>query len=185
MKILLYNNNIANKKGKSMTKQLAILAQDNIAEESKNACIFTGHRELGEDFSVRKLKNAIEELIQKGITDFYNGMAKGFDLAAATAVIKLKKKYPNIRLIACIPCYEQEKYFSEKDKKTYVSVLKKADEKVVLSPTYYRGCMQVRDRYMAERASVMIAYCKKAEGGAAYTVKIFQKMNPFSPIVFL
>lgn len=168
-----------------MTKQLAILEQENPEKENKNACVFTGHRELGEDFSMRKLKKEIEELIKKGITDFYNGMAKGFDLAAATAVVGLKKKYPQIRLIACIPCYGQEKYFKEKDKKTYISVQKKADESIVLSPTYYRGCMQVRDRYMAERASVMIAYCKKSEGGAAYTVKIFQKLHPFSPIVFL
>ena len=169
-----------------MEEQLSISPNPQ-GEEKVNsiACVFTGHRELGEDFSARKLKNAIEELIKEGVTDFYNGMAKGFDLAAATAVIRLKKKYPQIRLIACIPCYGQEKYFCEKDKKTYVSTLKKADEQITLSPTYYKGCMQVRDRYMAERAQVMIAYCKKQEGGAAYTVKIFKKLHPFSPIVFL
>ena len=38
---------------------------------------------------------------------------------------------------------------------------------------------------MAERADGMIAYCKKDEGGAAYTVKIFKKLHPLSPIVFL
>ena len=152
---------------------------------NRNACVFTGHRQLGEDFSARKLKKAIEQQIKDGITDFYNGMAKGFDLVAAKTVLELKKKYPNIRLICCIPCHGQEKYFSEKDKKTYLSILKKADEKITLAPAYFRGCMQARDRYMAERAFVMIAYCKKAEGGAAYTVKIFKKLHPFSSIVFL
>ncbi len=169
-----------------MEEQLTLLPKKQSEEkQNNNACVFTGHRELGEDFSARKLRVEIENLIKDGVTDFYNGMAKGFDLAAASAVLRLKKKYPQIKLIACIPCYEQEKYFNEKDKKTYVSALKKADEKIILAPAYYRGCMQVRDRYMAERAQVMIAYCKKREGGAAYTVKIFQKLHPFSRIIFL
>ena len=169
-----------------MFEQLVI--NETFEEKEKqniNVCVFTGHRQLGEDFSVRKLKKAIEELIGEGFVTFFNGMAKGFDLEAATTLLKLKKKYPQIRLIACIPCYGQEKYFKEKDKKKYLSVLKKADEKIVLAPAYYRGCMQARDRYMAERANAMIAYCKKTEGGAAYTVKIFKKLNPFSKIIFL
>lgn len=168
-----------------MEEQLSILQNSQGEEQQNKACVFTGHRELGEDFSTRKLNKEIENLIKDGITDFYNGMAKGFDLTAANAVLKFKKKYPQIKLIACIPCYGQEKYFCEKDKKAYLSVLKKADEKITLAPAYYRGCMQVRDRYMAERAQMMIAYCKKKEGGAAYTVKIFQKLHPLSKIIFL
>ncbi len=167
-----------------MQEQLSIQPKE---EENLyiDRCVFTGHRELGEDFSVRKLKKAIEEQIKKGVIYFYNGMAKGFDLAAAEEVIKLKKKNSQIKLIACIPCYGQEKYFSEKDKKRYVSILKNADESITLSPNYYTGCMQVRDKYMVERANVMIAYCKKKEGGAAYTVKIFQKIHPNKEIIFL
>ena len=170
-----------------MAEQLSIQTEntENIKKLNTYSCVFTGHRELEEDFSVRQLRSVIEEVIKGGVKDFYNGMAKGFDLTAATVVVKLKKKYPQIRLIACVPCYGQEKYFSEKDKKTYVSILKKADEKIILSPSYYRGCMQVRDRYMVERADVMIAYCKKKEGGAAYTVKIFQKIHPLAKIFFL
>lgn len=175
-----------------MTEQLKIWSDgeerantDEREEQNTTACVFTGHREMEEDFSARKLRLAIERVIKEGVTTFYNGMAKGFDLAAATAVLRLKKKYPQIKLIACIPCYGQEKYFCERDKKRYVETLKKADEKIVLSPAYYRGCMQARDRYMAERAQVMIAYCKKAEGGAAYTVKIFQKLHPSANVFFL
>ena len=168
-----------------MEQQLSILPEKQEEKQNNTACVFTGHRELGEDFSTRKLRIEIENLIKDGVTDFYNGMAKGFDLAAANVVLRLKKKYPQIRLIACIPCYGQEKYFCEKDKKTYLSTLKKTDEKIVLAPAYYRGCMQVRDRYMVERADTLIAYCKKREGGAAYTVKIFKKLHPFARIVFL
>ncbi len=149
------------------------------------SCVFTGHRILEDDFSKKRLKIVVQAAIEQGVDTFYNGMAMGFDLIAAEIVLSLKKKYPHVKLIACIPCYKQEKNFSEKDKKRYAAVLKKADEKVLLSEEYYKGCMQARDKYMAERAELMIAYCKKATGGAAYTVKCFQKYHPDGEIVFL
>ena len=151
----------------------------------KKACAFTGHRQLGEDFSARKLKKEIKQLMEEGVENFYNGMAMGFDLIAAEQVLELKKKFSNVKLVACVPCYGQEKYFSDEDKKRYAKVLKKADEVVTLSDHYYNGCMQKRDRYMADRADVMIAYCKKDEGGAAYTVKYFSKIKGEGNVIFV
>ena len=154
-------------------------------EEKINACAFTGHRELGEEFSPRRLTYAVKKCIEEGACVFYSGMAMGFDLLASETVLRLKKRYPHVRLVACIPCYEQEKHFSQADKKRYVDVLKKADEKVMLSDHYFKGCMQNRDRYMADRADVLIAYCKKETGGAAYTVGYFQKKYPTKRVIFL
>lgn len=148
-------------------------------------CAFTGHRTLGKDFSPRKLKSEIKKLILAGVDTFYNGMAMGFDLLAAEKTLELKKKYPQVRLILCIPCYNQERNFSEKDKGRYAAIYKKADKKALLSDVYYRGCMQNRNRYMAERADVLIAYCNKKEGGAAYTVKCFQKLHPEGKVIFV
>lgn len=156
-----------------------------IEKKAVKNCVFTGHRVLEKDFSARRLKKEIKNAVEKGVETFYNGMAMGFDLVAAEKVLELRKKYPQIKLIACVPCYGQEKNFSEKDKKRYVSILKKADEKVVLSENYYRGCMHVRDRYMADRAEMMICYCKKDTGGAAFTVKYFKKINPLAEIIYL
>ena len=148
-------------------------------------CVFTGHRQLNEDFSKANLKKNIIWMIQNGVDTFYNGMAIGFDLCAADCVLSLKKKYPHVKLIACVPCYGQEKYFSDKDKKRYVKVLKKADERLTLSDHYFQGCMQQRDKYMVEHADCMIAYCKKSTGGAAYTMKLFQKIHPDGLILFV
>lgn len=163
------------------TQQLAIKT-----EQSKlKTCAFTGHRELAFGFSARALKKAVEGLILQGVDTFYNGMAMGFDLIAAETVLKLKKKYPFIKLIACIPCYNQERGFSEKDKKRYVSILKKAEERTYVSEFYFNGCMQKRDRYMADRADALVAYLKKETGGTAYTVRYFQNKYPSKEIVFL
>ena len=162
-------------------KQLSIFE----SEKQIKTCVFTGHRELGTDFSKKKLKEEVKKLILQGVDTFLCGMAMGFDLVAAETVLSLKRKHTQIKLIACIPCIGQEKYFSKADQKRYVTAVKKADEKVILSDSYYRGCMQVRDKYMAERGDVMIAYCKKKEGGAAYTVKCFEKACPDGEIIFL
>ena len=149
------------------------------------ACAFTGHRTLYEGFSPRKLKAEIKKLILMGVDTFYNGMAMGFDLLAAEKVLELKKKFPFINLVLCIPCFGQEKQFPEKDKKRYAEIYKKADEKVLLSNHYYNGCMQVRNRYMAERADILVAYCVQEQGGAAYMVKYFKKIHPEKEIIFI
>lgn len=165
-----------------MEKQLFL--RTNILCPPPKTCAFTGHRHLDEDFSSKKLKKAIKSLLEQGVNVFYNGMAVGFDLVAAEILLSFRKKY-DFKLIACIPCTEQEKYYSLDEKKIYYKLLKKADEQIVLSESYFKGCMQIRDKYMAERADVLLTYCKKSVGGTAYTVKCFQKLHPQNEIIFL
>ena len=77
-------------------EQLCINVGETSTENKIKSCIFTGHRELGEDFSVKKLKKEIENVIKRGVDTFYNGMAIGFDMFSAETVLKLKK---NIRIL--------------------------------------------------------------------------------------
>ena len=150
------------------------------------ACVFTGHRGLEKDFSKRSLKKAIETVIKAGVTTFYNGLACGFDLEACEMIFTLKKKYPQIRLIGCVPCLNQDAYYTLDDKKRYEMICNRLDEKVEVSSTYYyNGCMQKRNRYMCDRADVMIAYCNKDTGGTAFTVKYFQKTYPEKQVIFI
>ncbi len=143
------------------------------------SCAFTGHREVEKDLDVKRLQREIEGLIKRGVDTFYNGMARGFDLIAAKIVLKLKRKYKHIKLVACIPYYGQEKYFTERDKKEYYAVLKKADLQTLLSPVYFKGCELRRDEYMADRADVLISYLRRDTGGTAYTVRYFTKKYPY------
>lgn len=149
------------------------------------SCVFTGHRDLGADFSKRVLKKKIKYFLDKGVRTFYNGFALGFDTEALKVLYPFKKKYPDIKIVACIPCLEQDKMFNEKQKKEYRELLEKADEKVLVSKVYSRDCMLKRNRYMAELADCMIAYCKREKGGTAYTVNYFRKVNPGGEILFL
>lgn len=170
-----------------ITEQLQIESEKkyNFTLKKQESCAFTGHRELKEDFSLLKLKKILISCVEKGISTFYCGMAKGFDLIAGNEVIALKEKYKNLRLIACIPYYEQEKNFSQKDKELYLKIYKNCDEKVVISQKYYKGCTLTRNRYMADNADMLIAYLKKEKGGTAYTVQYFEKKYPQKEIIFL
>ncbi|MBR2023577.1 MAG: DUF1273 family protein [Clostridia bacterium] len=162
----------------------SVLLQTNIF--TPKACVFTGHRGLEKDFSKRALKKAIETVIKAGVTTFYNGLACGFDLEACEAVLKLKKKNPQLRLIGCVPCLEQSAYYALDDQKRYEKICKSLDEKVQVSSTYYyNGCMQKRNRYMCDRADLMIAYCNRDKGGTASTVKYFQKTYPEKQVIFI
>ena len=149
------------------------------------SCAFTGHRYLQEDFSLIELEETLRSLIERGVNTFYNGMAIGFDLLCAECVLALKKEFPQIRLIACLPCSNQERGYSKTDKLRYNDILCKVDEYVLLSEAYYNGCMLTRNRYMADRADVLVAYIRRKTGGTAYTVRYFEKSFPDREIILL
>lgn len=63
---------------------------------------FIGHNECF-GLSAEKLKNAIRELIEKGVTDFLSGGQGGFDRLCGRCVYELKKEYPHINNYLIIP----------------------------------------------------------------------------------
>ena len=139
-----------------------------------NTCTFTGHRNI-KDFDQALLDRVIENLIKNGCRRFYNGMARGFDLAAAESVLSFKKIYPDIELIACIPCPEQSQTFSAVDRERYKRALSGCSEKILLSDKYYSGCMFYRNRFMVDNADVIVSYLRKKFGGTYYTVRYAEK----------
>lgn len=132
-------------------------------------CAFTGHRILEKNFDYNLLDKVILNLIKGGTKNFFCGMAMGFDLAAAESVLQYKKDF-EINLIACIPCLDQEKKYSQKNKERYLKILENCSRKIVLSEEYYDGCMFVRDRYMVDNCNVLVTYQRRKSGGTSYTV---------------
>ncbi|MCM1545515.1 MAG: DUF1273 domain-containing protein [Clostridiales bacterium] len=139
--------------------------------EIEKTCAFTGHRQLEEDFDDTHFKEVLISFIEDGYNAFLCGMAMGFDMLAAEHVLKLKENYPEIKLVACVPCEEQSKYFPAEQKARYKKILQSCDDVRILNPHYFKGCMQLRDRYMVDNSSVLIAYKRVNEGGTFYTLK--------------
>ena len=141
--------------------------------KNKTVC-FSGHRKLNSaeaEFVYNTLLRVIEELIKAGYIYYGSGGALGFDTVAAYAVLKLKEKYPYIKLILVLPCRNQTAFWQRKDQKSYESLKKRADKIVYTENLYCNGCMQKRNRHLVENSSVLVCYLKKSSGGTAYTLR--------------
>ena len=101
-----------------------------------NSVAFSGHRTIAEDRKDeirKKLRGKIRLLYAMGITNFYCGMALGFDMLAAEEVISLKVELPNLKLIAVIPYDGQNDRWSAREQDRYLDILDKADDAILLS----------------------------------------------------
>ena len=140
-------------------------------------CAFTGHRNLaGTDFDEHLLERVVSDLVKTGTTRFLCGMAVGFDMKAAQAVLALKEMY-DIQLVACLPCLNQSERFSARNKLLYEDILSRCDDVYIFEKEYVSGCMQKRDRYMVDNCDVLVSFLRRNSGGTFYTVNYARKAN--------
>lgn len=132
-------------------------------------CAVTGHRVLSSDFSKEELRAALRALAPAGVRTFLCGMALGFDLLCAEEVLLLREELP-VRLVACIPCADQAARYPKSARERYERILDRCDERAVLHERYCDGCMFERNRYMVDRADLLLAYYTGRRGGTKYTV---------------
>lgn len=138
-----------------------------------SVCCFTGHRVIpatSRTFIEHQTARAVNQCILAGTETFLCGGAWGFDLLAASVVLRAKTAYPQVRLKMVLPCPEQADRWSAADRAVYHDVLARADETVYVADRYYRGCMQARNRAMIEESDACICYLTATTGGTAYTV---------------
>ncbi len=155
--------------------------------EREKTCCFTGHRpqQLGfapgsaaETALKNRLAGEILRLIEEqNVRHFISGMALGVDTWAAQTVLKLKEIYPELTLECAVPCRTQAKYWSRRDRETYLSVLRAADRVTVLQEEYTPFCMQLRDAHMVEQADIVLAVWNGSKGGTSYTVNCARKQR--------
>lgn len=141
-------------------------------------CCFTGHRSLPKkrmnEIAV-KLEKTIVSLIHSGYLYFGAGGALGFDTVCAQTVLRLRPKYPQIKLILVLPCVPQADRWSPADRAIYQEIMNQADKVVYTSQEYTRGCMFKRNRHLVNYSSVCICYLTRGYGGTAYTVDYARK----------
>lgn len=142
------------------------------------ACCFTGHRELpasgGSDYEalLAALSKAVDDAVSEGCTRFLVGGAKGFDLLAGEWILARKKVDPSLVLSVYVPFRGQDRGFSASDRARYRAMIEQADDVVVLSETYYPGCMRARNARMVADADLCIAYVRKQPSGSAQTLRM-------------
>ena len=138
-------------------------------------CCFTGHRPeyLPADYEELyiQLESAIRQAVSEGYDTFLTGMAKGFDMIAGDAVLRLKHRGVPIRLICAVPF----KGFAEKVRDEWRDIsrtlLAQAEAVEYVCPNSHPGCYQLRNQWMVDRSSRVIAYCVDPDGGTGNTIR--------------
>jgi uncharacterized phage-like protein YoqJ len=117
-----------------------------------------------------RLVEALNAALADGYRTFISGMAPGFDLAAAEAVLRLRVQ--GVRLVAAIPFRGQPHGCTADDRRRYDALLEASDEACVLAERYSLGCYYRRDDWMVDRSARMICWYDSAGGnsGTRYTV---------------
>lgn len=136
-------------------------------------CCFTGHRHIPENqyqAVAERLEATLQNLIERGVIFFGVGGALGFDTLAAKTVLRLKSKYPHIKLILVLPCLSQSQGWTEGDKQIYEDIKKQANKVVYTSEEYTKDCMFKRNRHLVDWSCVCVCYLTRDYGGTAYTV---------------
>ena len=140
--------------------------------KERTAC-FTGHRTipfLQRRKIEKRTEEALIETIKQGYRFFGTGGALGFDTLAAQTVLRLRKTYPQIKLILVLPCLSQTRGWRPEDIAEYERIKAAADKVVYTSQEYTRDCMFKRNRHLVDNSSLCIAYLTENTGGTAYTV---------------
>ena len=145
------------------------------------SCCFTGHRPAKLPWGYResdprcvslkrRIADAVEAAYQENCRHFLCGMAQGCDLYFCESVLRLREAHPEVTLEAAIPCPGQDSSWPPAQRERYARLVAACDYETVVSAQYTPGCMHRRDRYMVDRASLLIAAFDGTPGGTRYTV---------------
>ena len=154
--------------------------------EYGKSCCFSGHRpsklpwgydELDPrciEFKDR-LFTVICAVYESGIKDFICGMALGCDMYCAEVVMHLKTMHSDISLRAAVPYRGQADGWNEYNRRRYKHILDNCDEVNILFEHYNPGCMAVRNRFMVDNSSLLIACYDGQPGGTWNTISYAEK----------
>lgn len=147
-------------------------------------CCVTGHRRIPADqsaFIKVALEKTVLAAVEQGYTHFISGFASGVDLMFAEVVADLKKDRP-ITLEAAIPCPGRMKTHDP----SFQRLIGCCDVVKIHSYHYFKGCYEVRNRYMVDASSLVIAVWDGREtGGTAATVRYAERCNKDVAIIHL
>ncbi len=146
-------------------------------EESKKDELYLKFREV-------QLR-VINRLVERGYTDFISGVAQGFDTWVAEDVLDLRKKNKALTLECAIPFPDQAKSWPFSEQRRRYKILTHSDSSFIISDRYTKDCFFARNRYMVDKADVVVCAYDGQKGGTAYTVdyalkhdKIVIQINP-------
>lgn len=140
-------------------------------------CTFAGHREVYQSGIGARLEAEIETLLQKDddFTFLTGGMGQ-FDNMGASAVRTAKHRHPEKRItLALVLPYLINRLNTDKEyyQNSYDEIIIPEE----LDTAHYKAAIQLRNRWMVDRADTVIAYIYRDFGGALSTVRYAQRQG--------
>ncbi len=154
---------------------------NNIILHRETTACFTGHRpeklpDGGDRYSLKTrviksmLYSHVTDAVNDGYDTFITGMQRGIDLWAGEIVLSLMAK-SSLRLICAIPYEGFGKEFTGVDRWTFERILEAASAKITICPHYSRDCMTLRNKFMVENSSRLIAAVDDPKSGTGQTLR--------------
>lgn len=122
-------------------------------------------RHILEDICLIELKRLSPSLI-------ISGGALGWDIALAKTAISL-----NIPLDMYIPCKEYESKWPLESQLIYREVLNKANNVIYISDTYHISLLNKRNKYMIDRADIVLALFNGNPKGGTYNAVRYAQLK--------
>ena len=130
---------------------------------------FTGHRSYNHE-ACSALHDCVVRLYAEGARTFRVGMAEGFDLAAAEAVVNLMAQHEDVVLEAYIPYPSFAARFSTIDHERYNQIISKCSRVVYVAEAYHPAVYRLRNDMLVDEAQVVVAWWNGRASGTGYTV---------------
>ena len=148
----------------------------------KQTCTFTGHSMFVSGSIFDALLKQIDHFALS--TDepvFLVGGMGEFDEMGARAVRMVKEKYRQKNICLCLVCPYMKNSLN-RDKEYFE---RRYDEIIICDradPAYYKAAIKIRNRYMIDCSSLLIAYVQRDSGGAFETLKYAKKQEDITVI---
>lgn len=156
-------------------------------ELRQHRCCFTGHRperlRISESEVISCLKEEIRTAITDGFQTFISGVARGVDLWAAEVVLALRDEGAAVRLICASPYRGFESRWSREWQERYRRVMKQADLVRFICPGYSRDCFQLRNQWMVDHSTRVIAVYNGQPSGTRNTIEYARRCGV--PVILL
>ena len=144
------------------------------AEKRLHQCCFTGHRPEKLKAPENQVRQGLEAQIDRAVADGYDtfitGCTMGVDIWAGEIVLRKRQGNPALRLIAASPWPGFAARWSGEWQSRYNRLLLHADLVVYVCSHYHPGVFQMRNEWMVDRSSRVIANYDGTAGGTRNTI---------------
>lgn len=116
-----------------------------------------------------RLKTLIHTLYREGYDTYMTGMADGFDVWAAMAVLELQAELHHLQLIA-VPAYIKNVSNDTGYNRMYAQIMAAASQICPAAQRYSQGCFDLRNEILISNCTTVVCYYDGLPGGTANTL---------------